>query len=474
MAAVATAGPNPIGGGTNEDDPILLCNTIYVSPDPTIGNNLNPGTIKEPFLNIQDAIWEASLNLPAVVVLLPGTYSQSTNYEYFPIEMQEDVSIQGTSAMNTILDGEGYGDDLLWFYGMYGNFHETYVDGITLRRGRNAVTMESEFDPVGPTISNCFITENSIGVRMYAIWDYDTQSYPHFFPRIVNNTIVENEIGVLDDTKVLPPPFNGPYDGKGVAQSAIINNIILFNSDVDLSGPDASDVKSCVFVTQNPNKIVGGIPLTWSWANTLTLLNTFVNSLDGDYRLLPRTLVEDIGTLDLFVDNGNEVTQVSPCGMDILDFDGEGYGNERLRLELDLGADERDDMIIAGYKPWTTSFDQTYNTMHINIDPKLSVGNMLNARLWFGRGDARWNKIRVAPGARAKGTARKATTLNFGNLWIQRNSQIISHAVQVHANSWFSLPVPSVSVPCHWNVQSLSSGSTQTTNLSNLQSFIAQ
>ncbi|MDP7008735.1 MAG: hypothetical protein QGI78_04095 [Phycisphaerales bacterium] len=36
-------------------------------------------------------------------------------------------------------------------------------------------------------------------------------------------------------------------------------------------------------------------------------------------------------------------------GVNILDFDGEGYGNPRERMQIDLGADERDDLIIAGY-----------------------------------------------------------------------------------------------------------------------------
>jgi hypothetical protein len=272
----------------------------------------------------------------------------------------------------------------------------------------------------------------------------------------------------------LPPPFNGPYDGKGVAKPAIINSIVLFNTIFDLSGPDASDIKYCVFVTQNMNKIVGGVPLTWSWANSLTLLNTFVNSFDGDYRLIPRTLVEDIGTLDLEVGNGNEVTQVSECGMDIFDFDGEGYGNERMQGEVDLGADERSDMIIAGYIPWTTSFGQSYSTMSINVDPKVSLGNMLNIRLWFAKGDAYWKKLGVAPGARAKGTAPMTLTMNFGKLWLQRTAQITTQTVTVPANSWFYLPVPSGTTPYHWNVQSISIGSSQPSELSNLQSFIAK
>jgi hypothetical protein len=472
--ATATASATPIGGGVDHTDPTHYCNTIYVSPDLAIGDNSNPGTMREPLRNIQDAIYLAGLDKPAVVVLLPGTYSASTNYESFPIYMDEDVSLQGTSAMNTILDGEGYGTDLVWFYGMYGDFDETYLDSVTLRRGDYAINMESEYNPVGPTISNSVITDNNIGVRMVAVWEHDSETYPHFFPRIVNNTIVENTIGIFDQAK---PGIGGPLDGKGVAEPAIINNIIKFNTTWDLAGVDSTDIKNCVFGDQNAWMVDGALPFTWSWAGNMTIGNTFVNAYDGDYRLLPDTLVEDMGTLSLQVGNGNIVTPESPCGMDIFDFDGEGYGNERLVAAVDLGADERSDLLIAGYIPWTTKFGtyngQTYNTMHVNVAPKTSVGDMLNVRLWFAKGAPRWNKLGAAPGARAKGSARMSLTSNFGKLWLQRNAQISTQAVYVPAKSWFNLPVPASSTPCHWNTQCLAKGNTAFTDLSNLQSFLA-
>jgi hypothetical protein len=473
-AVTAVADPTPIGGGIDPSDPSLLCNTIYVSPDTSIGDDSNPGTLKEPKLTIQEAIWTASIDTPAVVVLLPGTYSQSTNGEYFPIYMYEDVSVQGTSAMNTVLDGENYGSDLIWFYGMYGVFNETYLDGVSLRRGSWAVNMESEFNPVGPTISNCVIADNDIGIRMVAIWEHDSQTYPHFFPRIMNNTIVENNIGIFDQAK---PGIGGPFDGKGVATPAIINNIIKFNHNLDLAGVDSTDIKNCVFGSQNAWMVVGGLPFTWSWAGLMTLDNTFVDSFNGDYRLLPEALVEDMGTLDLQVGNGNTVEPESVCGMNILDFDGEGYGNERLVDAIDLGADERSDLIIAGYIPWTTKFGsyngQSYNTMHINVAPKTYIGDMLDVRLWFAQGAPRWNKLGVAPGARAKGSARMTLTTNFGKLWLQRNANITTIDVNVPANSWFNLTVPTTGTPCHWNTQSLSKGASGTSGLSNLQSFLA-
>ncbi len=474
----AMASTTPVGGGLNHTDITPLCNTVYVSPDLAIGDNSNPGTMKEPLLNIQNAIWEASLNTPAVVVLLPGTYSPSTNGESFPISMDLDVSIQGTSAMNTILDGESYNSDLIVFHPwLGGSFDETYVDSITLRRGYSAIDMDSEFDSMGPIISNCVITDNVNGIRMYAIWHYGNQIYPHHYPKIVNNTIVENNIGILDDTKILPAPWGGPYDGKGVAEPALINNIILFNSLLDLQGTDSSDVKNCTFVTQNPNKVVGSLPNTWAWSSSLTLLDTFINSYNGDYRLLPETLVEDMGTSELFVDNGTTVEPVSPCEMDIFDFDGEGYGNERLVDAVDLGADERSDLLIAGYIPWTTKFGtyngQPYDTMNINVAPKTSIGNMLNVRLWFAKGAPRWNKLDSTPGARAKGSARMTLTNNLGKLWLQRNAQISTHTVYVPAKSWFNLQVPITSTPCHWNTQCLAKGPTAFSGLSNLQSFLA-
>ncbi|MCP4464505.1 MAG: DUF1565 domain-containing protein, partial [Planctomycetaceae bacterium] len=70
---------------------------IYV--DPVRGNDLsNSGLVTSAaFRTITHALMQAQPE--NVIVLLPGKYSPSTNFETFPLNMKDGVSIQGTSAL---------------------------------------------------------------------------------------------------------------------------------------------------------------------------------------------------------------------------------------------------------------------------------------------------------------------------------------------------------------------------------------
>jgi len=447
------------------------CYTVYVSPDSTIADDSNPGTSKQPFYNVQYAIDVASYNTPSVVVLLPGIYSNSTNAS-LPIHLYEDVSLQGTSAMNTIIDGEDYYSDLLWFYGAWGTFTETYVDSITFRRGDYAIYIYSELDEIGPTVSNCVITDNNHGVHIGTEWD-EPDAYIHTFPKFVNNTIVENNIGVYDIA------VGGPLDGFGIANTAIINCTILFNTQWDLAGVDAGDIESSAFVTMKMNQLNGLAPNSWAWTSSLTLDGTFVNAADGDYRLLPYTLLEDIGTTHLDVPNGTVVSQFSACGMNIFDFDGEGFGNPRNRGGIDIGADERDDLIIARYIPSTTTFgtDSTghaYTLMDLNVSPKTTIGSTINVRLIASLGAESWDDTSPYPGARADGTVSLFGTANWGSLWIDRFGLTRTHGILANSGSWFSLPSPASGNPMHFNTQGVAGNANGRTELFNLQTYLAK
>ena len=79
---------------------------LYVSPT---GDNSNSGlTAGEPLKNIQYAflkILADSLN-PHTIFLLEGTYSTTSNDEWFPVHFPDYVSLAGTSQNDVILDAE--------------------------------------------------------------------------------------------------------------------------------------------------------------------------------------------------------------------------------------------------------------------------------------------------------------------------------------------------------------------------------
>lgn len=79
---------------------------LYVSPE---GDNSNSGqSPDDPLKNIQYAITsvaEDSLNFYDVY-LLPGTYSPTSNEETYPVELEDFITLTGSSAEETILDAE--------------------------------------------------------------------------------------------------------------------------------------------------------------------------------------------------------------------------------------------------------------------------------------------------------------------------------------------------------------------------------
>ncbi len=465
------------GGGLHLADPVLWgqpdCETFYVSADINLGDNSNPGTITQPFLTINYAIWMASQVKPAVVVVLPGVYSSTTNGEWYPVLMEDDVSLQGFGATNTVLQSDGW-SDVLSFQANGFDYTETYVDSLTLTNGHAGVSMVSEFSGVGPTISNCVIVENHFGVSMDTIWDHATGGYIRFFPRLINDTIAHNAIGIFDMGHL------GPEDGKGVAEPAIVNCVVLFNSDYDLAGSDAFDVSHTVFKTVDYNMLASGNqpPLTWAWVQFMTPGNTFVNWTDFDYRQRPDALTVDKGTLSLSVPNGNGANPVSLCGMDILDYDEEGYGNPRVERTIDVGADEQGQLIVAGYIPMTTTFGTDVNgavyqnaTVYHLPDP--NPGSPLATRTFFGEATIQDQRVSplTTPGVRANGTIPELV-LSIGSLWIDRTTLTTiwnSAGTAFGGVTYSTIPIGSFH---QWNGQEIAQGPSGATSLlSNLQSF---
>ncbi|MDP6479400.1 MAG: DUF1565 domain-containing protein [Phycisphaerales bacterium] len=467
-------------GGLHLENPMPWgqpdCDIFYVSADTNLGNDNNLGTINQPFLTINHAIWMAMQVKPAVVVVLPGIYSGSTNGEWFPIMMEDEVSLQGFGATNTVLKSDEWSDVIVFQdNGVDGlEFDETYVDSLTLTNGYAGVAMVSEFNEVGPTISNCVIVDNHRGISMDTIWDHATGGYIRFFPRLINDTIVHNTIGIFDMGHL------GPEDGKGVAEPAIVNCTVMFNLVYDLAGPDNSDVSHSAFQTVDYSMLASGnqLPMSWGWVSLMTPSNTFIDWASFDYRQRPGSLLVDVGTLDLSVGNGNEAEPLSPCGMDIFDFDEEGYGNPRIERTIDVGADEQGQVIIAGYIPLTTTFGtdvngtvyQTATTYHL---PDPNPGSPLATRAFFGGTaiqDERTAPL-TTPGARANGTIPELV-LSIGSVWIDRTTlTTIMNTAGTVFGSGTQATIP-IGFFYQWNGQEMTQGTSGAVSpLSNLQSF---
>jgi hypothetical protein len=147
------------------------------------------------------------------------------NGEPFPIDLRappDRISLQGTSALDTILDARNAEQTGLFFsyiihvegQAQTGNFsHDgAFIDGFTIRgaRANNSPTR----NPTGAgvyirgnqpqprvriTISNCIITNNDIGIAVDSAYDpVPWPPIPPQFhePRVINNTIAWNRIGL--------------------------------------------------------------------------------------------------------------------------------------------------------------------------------------------------------------------------------------------------------------------------------------
>lgn len=356
---------------------------IYV--DPVRGNDLsNSGLVTSAaFRTITHALMQAQPE--NVIVLLPGKYSPSTNFETFPLNMKDGVSIQGTSALNTVIDCELSPVGLRFAFqnSPSGDFEGTYFDGFMITNAERAITLDSNTVSYKPTFSNLFIVDNSVGIFMRAVVltggmtspdDTDQNNFVEHRPRLVNLTIADNDIGISDQAQT------GSTILWGEADPAIAN--CLFDNMLDLDGTDLNDLvagddglklsnvfdsyeSSATRIKQGrKSPASGSLPFVES-----STLDVFVNRSTLDYRLNPASFSSAVVYL---VDQGlgfnselgfhKGLTQIEPFGERgemIWDMDCEGHGNNRMvGGGHDIGADELGGLVIAGYLRGTTTFLQ--------------------------------------------------------------------------------------------------------------------
>lgn len=162
---------------------------------------------------IQEAI---DFALPGDTVFIEqGVYSPSTNGEFFPIFMRNDVSVIGENPENTILDAEGTGYVLDFFnysVGTVANF--TVVGGVSNLGG--GVYVENS----GGNIQNLYVTGNRAVEAGTGIYVVNSSGLT------LTNTVVVGNAGTFD---AIDDPAQVDLDDSNIA---FINNVVA-DGDAD-------------------------------------------------------------------------------------------------------------------------------------------------------------------------------------------------------------------------------------------------
>lgn len=358
------------------------CTTWYVEPVRGLntGTGLSPF---DPFATLTFALAQADLSVGRdVVVLLPGEYN-STN-EAYPLEVPANVSIRGTSALNTVLRLTSGGGPILRFAPKGIDDHDqTVVDAVSFVGPFCVQILEGVNDDdlairSNPTFSNSFFIDG-------APWSVDivvTGSNPPFDdhdldgngliehrPKFLNCTFAAHFIGI--NNRTVP----GSDGSIGESEPGLLNCLFSDASGSDLHGVDSLDVQSSAFATVDATMFLGAGFIKPPGVAPTPVFNTTVNPpqyietnlgpaiTPFDLRVRPTSPAIDVGSRPptLAWANGTTGQSTFSCGanstIDVFDTDCEGYGNRRLeRNGIDIGADESGELIIFGYRTGTTTF----------------------------------------------------------------------------------------------------------------------
>jgi hypothetical protein len=159
------------------------------------------------------------------------------NDESFPLSIPDHVSIQGTSALDTIFDARGTETHIFEFMPnpVKAPIAQTshvlsFIDGVTIRNAGGSTApqgagiyvscrdaLDEYWVDIRPKFSNCFITGNVVGIAVHGGLDHIEETSPSG-PIIFNNTIAWNTIGVWNGQLMATPSY-------GWAQLCVFNNI---------------------------------------------------------------------------------------------------------------------------------------------------------------------------------------------------------------------------------------------------------
>ncbi len=372
-------------------------NRVFV--DPVNGDDLT-WDLNNPFKTVQAAIYYLSGLSPdfaGVVHCLPGVYAFNTNGEDFPITMLPHISIQGTSALDTVFDASADpGGDTVWdatsqsfvpgtaiiSFQTVGVdcFDYTFVDSVSMVNGNEGVQILAE-EPINPQISNCYILDCDTGVHVTSIeftpFPGDPVEYHPCRPAILFDTIARNDIGILNDNIYTVTPMVAGYNEPAVV------NTILDNDIADLEGVDLCDTARLAFHgslvdTAGISPRIGPLPTPRIDLDTVNLpyVSNSLSYVTNDVRMhLNGNPVKDqgisgLGTTSLVAANGTIIWRSFFLGDSAWDRDGEGYGNSRREDGIvDIGADEMGQILTWGFAPLTRTLTGTTTLLRIEGRP---------------------------------------------------------------------------------------------------------
>jgi hypothetical protein len=374
------------GTAAQSEPPSYSCERVYV--DPVNGNDTNAGSLASPLRTANAGIQAIQTSSgTGTVVLLPGIYSLSTNGEVYPLTMVDGISLQGTNALNTVLDSSGqFPSEVVLFrqFQPSSTYQFTFVNGLTITNNQvgAAVRIRGDLAKMSPTISNCVLVQNCAGVVIQEVQPFvQPPPWVRHTPTIIHCTITENELGIYDGAFTT----NGTLLlATGLADSAIVNSIVFGNSS-DLVGVDDTDLVRVAFGNSQVGPAPCGLdalgfpvlvhppPVTDVDLTGWTPATLFVDPASWDYRTFPETPQVDQGDPGptWVAPNGTQAIVSFPCHPDATTVDAEGHGNPRLEGGApDLGADELGQLIVAGYQPKTTTFGGAHLVRAIYMTPQ--------------------------------------------------------------------------------------------------------
>ena len=159
----------------------LLNADLYVSP---LGSNSNSGLNEnEPLLTAQYALSRLYVDEqnPHTIFFAPGVYSPLTTGEIYPLDIFNNISLEGTSATETILDAISTNSVI----GIHDS-ENTRIRNLTITNGSSVGGAGIECDHSNPTLENLVITNNS------SVWYGGGINCSSSSPTIINTTICNN------------------------------------------------------------------------------------------------------------------------------------------------------------------------------------------------------------------------------------------------------------------------------------------